>query len=126
MIEGSDVRLVIDHCGRPAPGRGVDQPGFKALLELGRAQRATVKLSGFSQFSGERYPYRDTHPFIQALLDAFTLDRCMWGLDWPFLRATERIDYGPLLLLIETILSHETSRTRVMWDTPCSLFGFRA
>lgn len=48
------------------------------------------------------------------------------GLDWPFLRATERIDYGPLLLLIETILSDETSRTRVMWDTPRSLFGFGA
>ena len=37
LIESSDVRLIIDHCGRPKPGGGHDQPGFKALLELGRA-----------------------------------------------------------------------------------------
>jgi predicted TIM-barrel fold metal-dependent hydrolase len=92
LIERSDVRLVIDHCGRPAPESGLDQPGFKALLALGRAGRATVKLSGYSQFAGERYPYQDVRPCIDALLETFTPDGCMWGSDWPFLRATERID----------------------------------
>lgn len=124
LIERSDVRLVIDHCGRPAPAHGLDQPGFKALLELGRTERASIKLSGFSQFSGERHPYRDIHEFIAALLDAFTPDRCMWGSDWPFLRATERIDYGPLLCLAETILADATTRRKVFWDTPRRLFGF--
>ncbi|MBV9735578.1 MAG: amidohydrolase family protein, partial [Acidisphaera sp.] len=126
LIERSEVRLVIDHCGRPAPERGLDQPGFAALLGLGRARRACVKLSGFSQFSGERYPYRDAHPFIAALLDAFTPDGCLWGSDWPFLRATERIDYGPLLLLAESILPDATGRQKVFWDTPQRLFGFAA
>jgi predicted TIM-barrel fold metal-dependent hydrolase len=126
LIEGSDVRLIMDHCGRPTPERGLDQPGFKALLELGRAGRASVKLSGFSQFSGERYPYSDARPYIDALLEAFTSDGCMWGSDWPFLRAAERIDYGPLLLLAETILPDETNRSKVLWDTPRRLFGFGA
>jgi predicted TIM-barrel fold metal-dependent hydrolase len=126
LIERSDVRLVVDHCGRPAPKRGIDQPGFQTLLELGRAGRATAKLSGFSQFSGERYPYRDVHPFIDALIEAFTPDACIWGSDWPFLRATERIDYGPLLLLAETLLTDETDRSKVLWDTPRRLFGFGA
>ena len=124
LIERSHVRLVVDHCGRPAPKRGLDQPGFQALLELGRAGRATAKLSGFNQFSGERYPYPDVHPFIGALLDAFTPEGCVWGSDWPFLRAVERIDYGPLLSLAETILTDETNRTKVLWDTPRRLFGF--
>jgi predicted TIM-barrel fold metal-dependent hydrolase len=124
LIERSDVRLVVDHCGRPAPKRGVDQVGFQTLLELGRAGRATAKLSGFSQFSGERYPYRDVHPFIDALIEAFTPDACMWGSDWPFLRAKERIDYGPLLLLAETLLADETDRSKVLWDTLRRLFGF--
>jgi predicted TIM-barrel fold metal-dependent hydrolase len=126
LIERSDVRLIVDHCGRPAPERGLDQPGFQALLELGRVGRASVKLSGFSQFSGERYPYADARPYIGALLEAFSPDACMWGSDWPFLRATERIDYGPLLLLAETILPDETSRSKVLWDTPQRLFGFGA
>jgi predicted TIM-barrel fold metal-dependent hydrolase len=126
LIEGSDVHLVFDHCGRPAPDRGLDQPGFKALLEIGRAGRASVKLSGFDQFSSERYPYRDTHPFVHALLEAFTPDRCMWGSNWPFLRAIERIDYGPLLQLAETILPDEAEREKVLWTTPRRVFGFGA
>jgi predicted TIM-barrel fold metal-dependent hydrolase len=126
LIERSEVRLVVDHCGRPTPSRGLDQPGFKALLALGRAGRASIKLSGFSQFSAERYPYRDAQPFIAALLDAFTPDRCVWGSDWPFLRATERIDYGPLLLLAEALVPDETSRRKILWDTPGRLFGFAA
>jgi predicted TIM-barrel fold metal-dependent hydrolase len=126
LIEAADVRVVIDHCGRPAPARGVEQPGFKALLELGRAGRASVKLSGFSQFSGMSHPYPDITPFITALLDAFTPDQCMWGSDWPFLRAPERIDYGPLLLLAESLLPDEANRRKIFWDTPRRLFGFSA
>lgn len=126
MIERSDVRVIVDHCGRPAPERGLGQPGFAALLALGRAGRASVKLSGFSQFSGERYPYRDTHGFVAALLASFTPDACVWGSDWPFLRATERIDYGPLLLLAETLLADDADRRKVFRDTPRRLFGFGA
>jgi predicted TIM-barrel fold metal-dependent hydrolase len=126
LIEASDVRLVIDHCGRPAAARGLDQPGFQALLDLGRAQRASVKLSGFSQFSGQSHPYQDIQPYIAALLDAFTPDLCMWGSDWPFLRAPERIDYGPLLSLANALLPDEAIRNKVFWETPQRLFGFIA
>lgn len=125
LVEHSGVRLVIDHCGRPAPGRGLEQPGFKALLELGRAGQAFVKLSGLGQFSLERHPHADAWPFVAALLDAFTPDRCMWGSDWPFLRAVERVDYGPLVELAETLLPQEAQQ-KVFWDTPRALFGFDA
>jgi len=124
LVEHSGVRLIVDHCGRPAPGRGLSQPGFRALLDLGRAGRASVKLSGLSQFSNERHPYGDTHDYIHALLDAFTPGRCVWGSDWPFLRATERIDYGPLVSLAETLLPDAATRDAVFWHTPCRLFGF--
>lgn len=122
LIEGSAVRLLIDHCGRPVPGAGVGQAGFQALLALGRAGRATVKLSGLSQFSAERYPYADTRPFVDALLDAFTPAGCVWGSDWPFLRAAERIDYGPLVHLAEGFVRDDRAREAVFWNTPRRLF----
>lgn len=122
-IERSGVRLVIDHCGRPSPARGLDQPGFRAMLELGRTGRAFVKLSGYGQFSLERHPHADTRPFVAALLDAFTPDRCMWGSDWPFLRAAERIDYGPLIALAHALVPDDAQQ-KVFWDTPRALFGF--
>ena len=84
-----------------------------------------MKLSGFSQFSRERYPYPDIRPFISALVEAFGPDACVWGSDWPFLRAPERMDYGPLLHLIRTLVSDETA-SKVLCDTPRRLFGFGA
>ena len=124
LIEGSNVRLLVDHCGRPVIANGVRQPGFQALLALGRSGRAAVKLSGHQKFSDEAYPYRDTMPFVHAIIDAFGAGACMWGSDWPFLRATERIDYGPLLTLAERLFPDPAVRRKILWETPCRLFGF--
>ena len=45
-IEAMPIQVLIDHCGRPTPEQGLDQPGFKALLRLARTGRVNVKLSG--------------------------------------------------------------------------------
>jgi predicted TIM-barrel fold metal-dependent hydrolase len=126
LIKASTVKLLIDHCGRPLPEKGLDQPGFQALLALGRNGRASVKLSGWYKFSRQPYPHPDAWPFIHALVDAFTLDACVWGSDWPFLRAPERMDYGPLLASVEMLFPDPADRQKLLWNTPNRLFGFRS
>ena len=81
LIEASPVKLLIDHCGRPIIANGITQPGFEALLSLGRARRAAVKLSGYQKFSRTAYPYPDAHDYVTALLDAFGPDACMCMID---------------------------------------------
>jgi predicted TIM-barrel fold metal-dependent hydrolase len=124
LIQASPVRLLIDHCGRPLVEAGLRQPGFQALLELGRAGRAAVKLSGWYKFSRTPYPHADAWPYIRALVDAFTFDACVWGSDWPFLRASERLDYGPLLTLPEMLFPDEADLQKLFWKTPQRLFAF--
>lgn len=124
ILEPSGVRVLIDHCGRPEPTAGVDQPGFRRLLDLASSDRYFVKLSGLVKCSTTTYPWEDSRPFVRALLDAFTPDRCMWGSDWPFLRAPERIDYGLVLALLERLIPDPGDRRKVLWDTPMRLFGF--
>jgi predicted TIM-barrel fold metal-dependent hydrolase len=124
LIERTDVRVLIDHCGRPAAGGGIDQPGFQALLALGRAGRVAVKLSGYQKFSTLSPPYADTRPFLDALLEAFTLDACLWASDWPFLRAPQRLDVGPLLRQVERLLPEAHDRRKLLWDTPRRWLGF--
>lgn len=126
MLEQSGARILIDHCGRPTPGAGLEQPGFQALLALARTGRTAVKLSGYQKFSAEPPPYGDAQPFVHALIDAFTLDACMWASDWPFLKATERLDVGPLLRAVERLLPDAADRRRLLWDTPCRWLGFDA
>jgi predicted TIM-barrel fold metal-dependent hydrolase len=126
ILEPSGVRVLIDHCGRPDPEAGLTQPGFRRLLDLASSGRYFVKISGLVKCSAERYPWEDSWPFVQALLEAFTPDRCMWGSDWPFLRAPERIDYGLVLALVERLIPTPSDRRKVLWDTPMRLFGFDA
>ena len=123
-IEAMPIRVLIDHCGRPSPEAGLDQPGFKVLLRLAATQRVSVKLSGYSKFSQVPYPFDDTWPFVRAIVDAFTLDRCLWASDWPYLRAPQRQDYGPLLELAQMLFPDPAERRRLFCDTPRRLFGF--
>ena len=124
LIEKSPVRLVMDHCGRPSVERGLNQSAFQALLAIGRERDAYVKLSGYYKFSQQRHPYEDAWPFIAGLVEAFTLDRCVWGSDWPFLRANERLDYGPLLAVLSRLFPDPDDQHQVLWRTPARLLGF--
>jgi len=125
-LERTGTPLLVDHAGRPDPTLGIDQPGFRALLALGRTGRAVVKLSGPFRFSRERYPYADADPFMRALVENFTPERCVWASDWSFFRAPTRLDYGPVFALLERWVPDAGERRRILWDTPARLFGFSA
>jgi predicted TIM-barrel fold metal-dependent hydrolase len=116
---------MFGHVGRPDVAHGAAHPGFAALLEFGRSGGAVVKLSGPFRSSVEGYPYRDVDPFVAAALDAFTLERCVWGSDWPFVRMDERMDYGPALACLSRWLPDPADRRKVLWETPARLFGFQ-
>jgi predicted TIM-barrel fold metal-dependent hydrolase len=124
LVEDSGARTLIDHCGRPAPDGGLMQPGFQALLLMARNGRTAVKLSGWQKFSRQRAPWDDTRAYADALLEAFTPDACLWASDWPFLRAPERLDIGPLLRLIGCLVPHAESRRKILWETPKRWLGF--
>jgi predicted TIM-barrel fold metal-dependent hydrolase len=126
MLQRSGARILIDHCGRPTPEAGLDQPGFRALLALAGTRRAFVKLSGVVKFSREPHPHRDARPYLDALIDAFTPDGCMWASDWPYLRAPARVDYGVLLALVRQLFPDAAQRRKVLWETPDALFRFTA
>lgn len=123
VLADSGVALCIDHCGRPDPGRGLQQRGFQALLELGRLGHA-VKLSGPFRFSQEAPPFRDALPFIATILETFTPAQCCWGSDWPYLRAAARLDYGPELRWLASWVPAEADRHAILCATPRRVFGF--
>ncbi len=124
ILRRAGVRVMIDHFGRPNAPLGIAQPGFSTLLEFGRDGRHVIKLSGPFRTSLTGPPYRDVDPFIHAAIDAFTLDRCVWGSDWPFVRVDTRIDYGPQLACVERWLPAPADRRKLLWETPARLFGF--
>jgi predicted TIM-barrel fold metal-dependent hydrolase len=124
LVLDSGARILVDHCGRPDPALGLQQAGFQAVLALARSGRATVKLSGFQKLSSEGWPFDGVRPYVDALIDAYSLDNCLWASDWPFLKAQERVDVGPLLRWFEQLLPDARDRRRLFWDTPCRVLQF--
>ena len=123
-IESIPVKVLIDHVGRPTPSAGLSQPAFAAMLRLAKTGRVNVKISGYMKFAKLPYPFEDCWPFVRAVVEAFTLDHCMWASDWPYLRAPERQDYGPLVQLAGQLFPNANERRKLFWDTPNRLFKF--
>ncbi len=118
-----DLRLMFDHYGRPVVSRGLRQPGFQALLALGRERRAAIKLSGEAKFAETPFPFLDVEPYMEALVQAFGTEHCMWASDWPYLKAPFRVDFGPMLRRWERMFT-VAERQQLMHDTAARLFEF--
>jgi predicted TIM-barrel fold metal-dependent hydrolase len=123
-LQRSGVTVLIAHLGEPDVHGGLNQPGFQAVLRLGRETEAVVKLSAPFRVSSHPFPYEDLEPFVTALVDAFGVDRCVWGSDWPFLDVPQRVNYDNLLNSLARWLPDPGNRERVLWHNPVRLFGF--
>ncbi|MGW7575855.1 amidohydrolase family protein [Streptomyces sp. NPDC054765] len=55
--------------------------GLGKLLALAEFPNVSVKLSGVPTLSTTSYPYPDIWPYLERVLDAFGVDRCMWATD---------------------------------------------
>jgi predicted TIM-barrel fold metal-dependent hydrolase len=122
VLRRAGVRVLIDHCGIRDPGRGLESPGFQAVLALGREGRAAVKLSGTYRIGDPAL----LRPFVAALLAAFGSRRCIWGSDWPFLAVERAPSYAETLRTLERLVEDPDLREDVLWRAPAALFGFRS
>jgi predicted TIM-barrel fold metal-dependent hydrolase len=85
------LTLIIDHMARPSRAAGAGSwADLDDLLSLSRLPNVYVKLSSAPNYSDEPYPYRDIHPFLRRIYDAFGPRRLMWGTDLTRLRGSYR------------------------------------
>ena len=124
ILKRSGAKVLVDHFGIGTRTDGIDAPGFQAVLDLGRTGRAAVKLSAPFRMAGEGYAALDGH--VAALLDAFGVEHCVWGSDWPFLALDRRPSYDSCLHYLDRWIPDEADRDMVMRRNPARLFGFEA
>ena len=81
-----DTVIVIDHLGLLQPARPPVPADVWAdlpkLLALAQYDNVRVKISGACTMSHQPFPYDDIWEPVLRVIDAFGLDRCMWGTDW--------------------------------------------
>ncbi len=82
-----------------------------------------VKLSGAFRVSQQAYPHSDVDPYAAQLLEAFGVERCIWGSDWPFINTPPRVRYDEQLACLDRWVSRE-DRDTILNRNPARLFGF--
>lgn len=117
FLRRSGVRVMIDHFGRPEVGRGVTQPGFAALLELGRSGPNVVKLSG---------PFRCSREAIHISTSTHSSLRPLRPLAWSVVSgAPTGLSYAPasawIMVRLSTAFSAGCPKRRIAG----SFFGIR-
>lgn len=83
-----ELRIVLDHLGKPAVGTAAapvapSTEWVRDLAELARHPNAFCKLSGLPGEAGGEWSAEQLEPFLDVAADAFGAERLMWGSDWP-------------------------------------------
>jgi len=124
MLGSFATEVVVDHMGRPDPRKGVNAPGFQALIRLLKSGRGWAKLSAPYRTSLGKPPYADITPFARALVAAAP-DRLVWGSDWPHvLLETTMPNDGDLVDQIAVWAPDQKTRRRILVDNAERLYGF--
>jgi predicted TIM-barrel fold metal-dependent hydrolase len=127
------VPLVVNHFGNARAEAGVEQSGFPALVELVRAGKAYVKLSGAHHISSRAPDFPDAAPLAQALIRA-NPDRVLWGTNWPHSASSGgrpaqevspvvEVDDGRLFNELPRWAPDAAVRRKILVDNPARLYG---
>ena len=80
-----DLRIVIDHAGKPDIAAGHWQPWADGMARLASHTSAFCKLSGLMTEAGPTPASGAVQPWARHVLACFGADRLLWGSDWPVL-----------------------------------------
>jgi predicted TIM-barrel fold metal-dependent hydrolase len=136
LVLASPVPAVLDHFGGAQAALGLTQPGFADLLDLVRAGKAYVKISGAYRASTQAPDHPDVAPLARALI-ATNAARIVCGTDWPHTNSTTapgrkitdvtplfQIDDGRLMNQLALWAPDAATRRAVLVDNPARLYGF--
>jgi len=89
-----ELQIVIEHLG--GIGKGAEPPYtlFKQILQLATHPNLTIKLPGFGEFCELPHPFTHVPPLVELTLEAFGVERIMWGSDWPPVSSREGYEHS--------------------------------
>ena len=123
MIERHpEVRVIVDHLGKPDVTEAPPYPQFEPVLRLADYPLTWVKLGDYQIASKEDFPWRDTWPFVSLLRERFGPGRMMWGTGYP--RGARLVPLEQALRYVQEALPLSVEDRRlILGETPAALFG---
>jgi len=98
-----EVRLVLDHLGKPDIKRSGFDSWRRDLSRLAAIPNVCAKLSGLvTEADWNNWTIEDLHRYVNVAIDAFGPERLMFGSDWPVCTLAAR--YEQVVEIIRTAI----------------------
>jgi L-fuconolactonase len=122
-----DTQIIVDHLGLIQPHEPpvpVDPwAELPKVLTLAKMQHVAIKISGACTLSRQPFPYRDIWDPVCRVIDAFGIDRCMWGTDWT--RAVKFLNYAQGVDAFRvTDRVSQSDKAKLMGGTLARIYGW--
>ncbi|WP_341958546.1 amidohydrolase family protein [Pseudomonas sp. RC10] len=119
------VKVVVDHFGRPDARLGLEQPGFREMLELGLGGQVWMKVSGIYRLEGSEQENLDfARAALPLLVQSFGPQRLVWGSDWPHTQHEKQISYGTVVEQLQALDCSPQVMRSLLIEAPQVLFDF--
>jgi len=124
LLENFPVETVFGHLGYMRADKGLEAPGFQALLRLLQTGRAWVKFTGPYRISTGALPYADVTPYAHAIVKAAPT-QIVWGSDWPHVMVKGSMpNDGDIADCLAAWVPDQKAREQVLAHNPARLYGF--
>ena len=119
------ITWLIDHMMYPQPEMAHDDwAAYQPVLDLARHPNVLIKISDIHNRSNEDFPHADMHHPVKLAIDAFGIDRCMWGTDWT--RAVGLLTYSEGVEAFRTTEQlSDSDRAALMGGTLQQVYGWK-
>ncbi|TDQ66084.1 putative TIM-barrel fold metal-dependent hydrolase [Maritalea mobilis] len=79
-----NTQLILDHCGNPVLEAEQWDDWYQHMFELAQMEHVAIKISGITSSCPSNVDMKKKiTPYIEACIQLFGWDRCVWGGDWP-------------------------------------------
>ena len=128
--EFPNLKIIIEHLGWGGTDRSPGRADYRKVLELARFPNTFMKVPGFGELFPrpepfrQPFPFEDMPPLIEMAIDAFGVNRLMWGSDFPPVASREGYTHSLRFPMEHVSFRSEEDKEWVFGKTASSLWKF--
>ena len=117
--EFPDLRLVLNHGGRPAVMTGIVDPWRSEIQAFAKETSAVVKCSGLVERAGIEWSKDSVKPYVATLIETFGTRRVMFATNWPVMTISSTYDLwvNTLVQILDELGLSKDEKDDMMWRT---------
>jgi L-fuconolactonase len=118
-----NVQFVLDHIGKPDIKSGLLDPWREQIKTLASFPNVMCKISGLvTEANTEQWTPADLQPYIDHVIEAFGIDRLMFGGDYPVLELASSYERWLATIFAATASLSEAEKSKLFYENASKFY----